>query len=621
MPLLKRKPFPLVEPPKDLDPKEKVFQIRFTKEIFRDYQEYLKRLNLYRQRVWTCKLSRKSNLTFEEALVSEHNVMEKAQNMPTELVAHVLRMTQYSTLGLHDLVNKIYASLQEVLFEGLDLYAQKDGSEAPCKILKILDSGDTKKCEVGWVRYDKTVIGSSIVKAADLIHKRAPVSRATLKTFIEEVTSQKGPWIIDENLAKKYGIPIEPPNDMMNGGFQKRGRKRNQNGAIEDTRKKLKKGEERTSMPIKYPIDDLLVVPTTADDQALLKRPPLATDFRVPRYSVGDLLMVWDFCMSFGRLLHLSPFSLADLENAVCHKESNALLVEIHTALFHLLIKDEGYFSILRTKKQKLKVWTECLCDFLEMTKIEDLSSNIGTVKRDYHGLIDTDTKLKILRELVEEAITTSAMRENLSERVEQQQELAAAKRENTRKGKENQNLNIEIGMENEKNQTDAVKDDNGSIDEKGKGKEEKDKSDSSQSKTEGKCHRARNIEAEIDKLSIRASPLGKDRHHNRYWFFRREGRLFVEIADSREWGFYSTKEELDALMGSLNVKGIRERALKQQLEKFYNKISNALEKRSKEIANKILLEETVLRRSTRVRAQPKDSSSMAFLKYVNKWN
>jgi len=38
MPLLKRTPFSLLEPPKDLDPNEKVFQVELTKEIFRDYQ-------------------------------------------------------------------------------------------------------------------------------------------------------------------------------------------------------------------------------------------------------------------------------------------------------------------------------------------------------------------------------------------------------------------------------------------------------------------------------------------------------------------------------------------------------------------------------------------------------
>jgi hypothetical protein len=103
---------------------------------------------------------------------------------------------------------------------------------------------------------------------------------------------------------------------------------------------------------------------------------------------------------------------------------------------------------------------------------------------------------------------------------------------------------------------------------------------------------------------SVRTSPLGKDRLYNRYWFFRREGRIFVESADSKEWGYYSTKEEvivlqlyqslcftflaitifmlnleqLAALVGSLNIKGIRERALKQQLEKFYEKIRYATE-------------------------------------------
>ncbi|KAF0932163.1 hypothetical protein E2562_008694 [Oryza meyeriana var. granulata] len=606
MPLFKRKPFSLLEPPKDIDPKEKVFQIRFTREIFRDYQDYINRLNLYRQRVWTCKISGKSNLTFEEALVSEHHAVTKAQKLPTELMAPVLQMIQYSTLGLYDLVDKIYASLQEEVFEGLELHAKQDGLEAACKILKILKSGGTKMYEVGWLHRNKTIISTSVIKGEDLIRRRPPVSRNTLKIFIRDATSQNSPWVIHENLAKRYGIPIEPPNDMMFGeGLQKKGRKRHEDGPAGDARKKMKNDEKHIDVPIKYPID--------TDDHALSKRPPLATDFRVPRYSVGDLLMVWDFCLSFGRVLNLSPFLLADLENAICHKESNALLVEIHASIFHLLIKDEGdYFTVLRNKKRKFKqvtlvTWAEYLCDFLEMTKNEELSNNIATVRKGYYSLIDTDVKLKILRELVEEAITTSPVREKLSEWVDQRQALAATKRESFRKAKDEQNSSA-----------DGVQDGNGSVDEQGKGKEEKDKSNISRSKTEGKRHG--HLETQIDRLSICSSPLGKDRHYNRYWFFRREGRLFVESADSREWGYYSTKEELDALMSSLNLNGIRERALKRQLDKLYSKISNALEKRSKEITHKLLLEEAVLRRSTRVRAQPRDNPSMAFLKYVNKW-
>lgn len=126
-------------------------------------------------------------------------------------------------------------------------------------------------------------------------------------------------------------------------------------------------------------------------------------------------------------------------------------------------------------------------------------------------------------------------------------------------------------------------------------------------------------LEREIEKRVIRTNPLGKDRDYNRYLFFRRDGRIFVESSDSLEWGYYSSQEELDALIGSLNVKGERERALKKQLENLYHKISLELQKRSKE-AQKAETDDADVRRSTRVRAPPGDNPALAFLKYVNKW-
>ena len=60
--------------------------------------------------------------------------------------------------------------------------------------------------------------------------------------------------------------------------------------------------------------------------------------------------------------------------------------------------------------------------------------------------------------------------------------------------------------------------------------------------------------EAENKELSIRCSPIGKDRQHNKYWFFEREERLFVQLADSnewgyKEWGYYNTKEEVTVML------------------------------------------------------------------------
>lgn len=57
---------------------------------------YLNRINLYRQRIWSCKISGKANLTFEEALVSEKHATEKVQEIPKELVGPALHIIQYS---------------------------------------------------------------------------------------------------------------------------------------------------------------------------------------------------------------------------------------------------------------------------------------------------------------------------------------------------------------------------------------------------------------------------------------------------------------------------------------------------------------------------------------------
>lgn len=68
------------------------------------------------------------------------------------------------------------------------LNAKKDGSEAPCKILKVIASANTKLYEVGWIGPDNAVIHTSVVKGDDLTGKKAPVSRNTLKMFIREST-------------------------------------------------------------------------------------------------------------------------------------------------------------------------------------------------------------------------------------------------------------------------------------------------------------------------------------------------------------------------------------------------------------------------------------------------
>lgn len=707
MPLYKRKPFSLVEVPNDLDPKELVFQIRFTKEIFRDYQQYLNRINLYRQRLWNCKVSGKSNLTYEEALVSEKRAIEKVQQFPQELMAPMLTTIQYSMLPLRDLADKIALKLQECLFAGQELYGRKGNEVFLCRIIRTLhDSAGKKQYKIAWLGKDKEVVGCDVVYDEDLINRKLPFSRNMVKSFIRESTYRNAPWVLHDRLAEKHGISTHLPDELKSKFYFQNGtlisyKKKRKNGEEEmegEDESGKNKGKKRTEREkvgasemeersekeddlkrleaIKYPIEDLLVQPCP-DDPVFTERPSPSRDFKVPMDSVGELLMIWDFCSSFSRLLHLSPFSLEDFENAVCHKDSNLILiVECHSALLRLLIKENGeYASTIEKRKGKSKItlitWTEYLCSFLDWTNSSKFRPYMATIKRGHYGLLETRAKLEILGELLNCALETDLVREQLDEFIEQWQKLGATRRgealeEAKRRREEKKRLKAESdvngfvngnslnssgnnlgvqqnGTHNEQNgeaeseKTDSKK---RKRTKKHKGEDEhKPKDVQRVSKKEAqkialkhaetvereeiekssKEQRKRYYETEMEKRFIRTNPLGKDRHHNRYWWFRRDGRIFIESLDHKIWGYYSTKEELDALMGSLNRKGERERALQTQLDKFYGKICMGLQKRSK-LSAEIAMEEAVLRRSTRVRAPPRDNPADAFLRYVNKW-
>ncbi|KAG8640744.1 DDT domain-containing protein DDB_G0282237 isoform X4 [Manihot esculenta] len=708
MPLLKKKPFTLLEPPKDLKPHELVYQVRFTKEIFRNYQMYLNRINLYRQRIWSCKISGKANLTFEEALVSEKHATEKVQEIPKELVGPALHIIQYSMLSLKDLADTIAKKLHEHLFVGAELNGKKGGDICPCKIVKVLDEGTFKtQYEVAWLDKNNKVMETSVAKRDDLMWKKFPFSRNILKSFIRESTYRSAPWVLHNNLAQKHGISCDPPQELKGKVFiqdglvicNKKRKEEAEKASGKHKKKKVEEDDQPMQDPIRYPIDDLLVQPA-ADDPVFTDRPSPSRDFNIQMDCVVDLLMVWDFCSSFGRMLHLWPFSLEDFENAICHKDSNLILiVETHSALLRLLIKDNSEcFSALPKRSLKLKItlinWTEYLCHFIEKINIPDLSTNVTTIKRGHYGLLDVKAKLWILRELVNQVIETDLFREKLDDHVEQRQALGATRRgealeEGRKRRQEKEKLKVEEKVEEKVDSLDnramegfsvetaenyPSKLENGKhhnnngeiakeINEEFISAPEKNTSDKSESyhseiapqkmkqnidlevleeniknssskigvkqlknekkeavETRSKEQREEYYEREMEKLVLRTNSLGKDRNYNRYWWFRRDGRIFVESSDNKLWGYYCSKEELDALMGSLNCKGEREKALQKQLQKFYSRMCLKLQKRSKDLAQKIAAEEAVLRRSTRVRALPRENPTNAFLGYVNKW-
>ncbi|WCJ37628.1 DDT domain-containing protein [Euphorbia peplus] len=604
-------------------------------------------------------------------------------------------------LSLKDLADSIATKLQEDLFVGAELQGRKDSTLCPCKVVKVLKEGSAKtKYEVAWLDENNKIMETSVVKRDDLEWKKFPLSRRMLRPLIRNLTYRSSPWVLHNNVAQKNGISCDPPQELKGKLFIQNGlvvcnkkRKDAENGKHNEEGRKHKKkrvqGEEveATNMEtvdemennhINYPIDDLLVQPG-ADDPVFTDRPSPSRDLNIPMEYVGDLLMIWDFCCSFGRMLYLSPFTLEDFENAICHKESNlSLIVEMHSALLRLLMKDNGEYAVaLKKRNRKMKItlvtWGEYLCDFLELIKVPSLSIHTTTIKRGHYGLLDVGGKLLILGALVSQVLETDLLREKLGEHIEQRQALFATRRgealEEGRRRREEKdrskaetvddkgvngpatesrksNLNVSENGKNHfengetaedinekvisdtseshgsdttsrKTKQSAVEILDGNV-KKSSGKIEQLKQNGKEVDKRSKEQQREDFEKEIEKRVLRTNSLGKDRNYNRYWWFRRDGRIFIESSDFEQWGYYSSKEELDAFMGSLNCKGEREKALREQLEKLYSRICVGLQKRSKQADQKIGVdEEAVLRRSTRVRALPRENPANA---YVNKW-
>ncbi|KAI6044961.1 chromatin remodeling complex protein [Pisolithus marmoratus] len=171
-------------------------------------------------------------------------------------------------------------------------------------------------------------------------------------------------------------------------------------------------------------------------------------------------------------------------------------------------------------------------------------------------------------------------------------------------------------------------------------------------------------IEREFRKLlgAIRVKPLGKDRFHNRIWWFDGlgsasllgsggvvqygAGRIFVQgptqmdvdlmskrddDIDTRrqeeeeegmlapnEWAVYTEPEEMDEFVAWLNTKGIRELALKNAITKWWNHIFPGMRKRLSDVNVNARLPEA--RRSTRVKqTSGHDISREPYMMWTNR--
>ncbi|CAO2586309.1 Bromodomain adjacent to zinc finger domain protein 1A [Lemmus lemmus] len=278
MPLLHRKPFVRQKPPGDLRPDEEVFYCKVTNEIFRHYDDFFERTILCNSLVWSCAVTGRPGLTYQEALESEKRARQNLQSFPEPLIIPVLYLTNLTHRSrLHEICDDIFAYIKDRYFvEETVEVIRNNGTRLQCRILEVLpplhqngfanghmssvdgetivisDSDDSetqsssfqqgkKKDAVDPLlfRYKvqptkKEMYESAIVKATQISRRKHLFSRDKLKLFLKQhcepqdgIIKIKASSLSTYNIAEQdfsYFFPDDPPTFIFSPANRRRGR-------------------------------------------------------------------------------------------------------------------------------------------------------------------------------------------------------------------------------------------------------------------------------------------------------------------------------------------------------------------------------------------------------------
>ncbi|XP_012384232.2 bromodomain adjacent to zinc finger domain protein 1A isoform X3 [Dasypus novemcinctus] len=277
MPLLHRKPFVRQKPPADLRPEEEVFYCKVTNEIFRHYDDFFERTILCNSLVWSCAVTGRPGLTYQEALESEKKARQNLQSFPEPLIIPVLYLTNLTHRSrLHEICDDIFAYVKDRYFvEETVEVIRNNGARLQCRVLEVFppshqngfanghvnsidgetviisDSDDSetqssfqngkKKDAIDPLLFKykvqptkKELYESAIVKATQISRRKHLFSRDKLKLFLKQhceaqdgVIKIKASSLSTYKIAEQdfsYFFPDDPPTFIFSPANRRRGR-------------------------------------------------------------------------------------------------------------------------------------------------------------------------------------------------------------------------------------------------------------------------------------------------------------------------------------------------------------------------------------------------------------
>ncbi|KAF2721204.1 hypothetical protein K431DRAFT_74184 [Polychaeton citri CBS 116435] len=230
MVLHKRKPVHYQPAPQGIADNETVWVLQATGEVFRDYEEYLKRYDYLAQKKFTDAINGKSGLTYFQALESELKSSTSIESLfPEVLRDPILRKVQFSTTSrIDDLVSTVFEEFKKEFFPGEDVLIILDDGETLEGVIRekakfpMIRGPDGSVQRPAFSRYFVKIDVSDNEALLDDRHirrKRNVFTKQNLRSFLKSSLQREAwigaPWLVKEHLAIHYRLPMEIPQHLL----------------------------------------------------------------------------------------------------------------------------------------------------------------------------------------------------------------------------------------------------------------------------------------------------------------------------------------------------------------------------------------------------------------------
>ncbi|XP_053597367.1 bromodomain adjacent to zinc finger domain protein 1A isoform X1 [Microplitis demolitor] len=230
MPYLRKKPFQRLHVSSDYKDDDEVFHCEVTNEVFKDYNEYCERIILCNSTIWSCSITGKTNMTYEEAVACEENAKKSLKEFPMELRTPILYLaSKTNRTSFSEMTDDVFQYARDRYFVGEMVEANLNNDVwCDCHILQVIEPTEAQLKEytkensqerqyyppAKLFRYeveqmDGDVNQIMIVEASRVRRKKLLYSRERNRIFLRMLCEQnsKGVWIVKESIQQKYSIP------------------------------------------------------------------------------------------------------------------------------------------------------------------------------------------------------------------------------------------------------------------------------------------------------------------------------------------------------------------------------------------------------------------------------